>query len=466
MLPLYTRCLQPADYGVLELAELLVMMAGISFGILEIQTAVTRLYHDQTDEAGRDAILSTGVAATVSISLAVAAAGVAAARPLSFLIFGSERFAALLRVCFAAMVFGNLADSGLACLRVRQQPLRFVLFSLGHLGVALTLNVYLIGFAGLGLWGFAWSKLAAGIAGAAALALSVGRTIRWRFDWRAARGMVRFGGPLVGASVSIFLIHFADRFFLVRYANLEQVGLYALAYKFGFLVAFLVGEPFASKWDVSFYAYAREPDWPWQFARVARYLALALGLAVVGISLFAGQALALVSAPAYRSAADLVPALAFGYAARQMGDLFRNILFLKRRVVVCGAVAAGCAVLNLTLNACLIPQFGAPGAAWATALTWIVYLAAYWRLARRQDASLYPPAALLVMAALAAAATLAGRLVENLPEVSHWAADAALAAAFGAAALALCFPASERARLRALLAEGRNRLCAMSSSLL
>ena len=137
---------------------------------------------------------------------------------------------------------------------------------------------------------------------------------------------------MVLSGLSFFCIHFSDRFFLSRATSLTQIGLYSLAYKIAFLVTFLVGEPFERVWNIKLYGYTTSSDWQRRFGRVAAYLFFALVLVAVVLSLFANELLSVMANPSYRSAALLVPILVFSYVFREVGDFFRNLLFINKRV--------------------------------------------------------------------------------------------------------------------------------------
>src|SRR5262249_18831063 len=158
---------------------------------------------------------------------------------LSLRVFGTPTLAPFIRTAFVAMTFSNLVEIGLLHQRIQQRAGFVVTCSLLILATNLSLNVYFIAFAKLGIWGFMFGKLIATGIGALLLVALVFRDVGWRPSWDLARRMATFGWPLAATSSSIFVIHFSDRFFLMSYSGLTAVGIYAMAYKFAFLVAYL-----------------------------------------------------------------------------------------------------------------------------------------------------------------------------------------------------------------------------------
>jgi O-antigen/teichoic acid export membrane protein len=386
MIPLYTRFLTPADYGVIELVELFISIAAITVGILAISDAMVRIYHEQPDNESRQKAVATAIGLVVVLSIVVACIAITLAEDLGRLIFGDTGHTWLVRVAFTAMVFSNLTEICLVYCRLMHRALFFAGFSIVQMLAGVGLNVYFIGYASWGANGFVLSKLIYSFCAALVLLFIVGKEVKLKVSPVLARKMVAFGSPLILTSASFFIIHFADRFFLRSSAGLADVGVYSLAYRFAFLVTILVGEPFGSSWGVSVYARARVSGWKVEFSRVARVLMLCLFTTGVALTLFIDEILMLVAEKSYWTAALVVPVLAFAYVCREIGDFFRSVLFINKRVVEFSGISVGCALLNLVLNAILIGRYHAQGAAWATLLTWSAYMTACWVIAQREHA--------------------------------------------------------------------------------
>ena len=309
------------------------------------------------------------------------------------------------------MFFGNLAELGFVYLRIRQWPVLFVCLSLAQLLVNVGLNVWFIAFRGMGVWGFVLARLLAAAVGAIISLAITTVSVGWRFHWDKAISLVKFGAPLIVSSVSVFVIHFSDRFFLSKYGTLAQVGIYALAYKVGFLVTYAVGEPFGRVWSVTLYGYVSEPRWQGEFARVLRYLTFALFGMALALSIFSTEGLSLVSSAAYGPAAALVAPIAFGYALREGGDFFRGVLFINRRTKVFGMITLFCAALNIVLNFLWIPTWGPAGAAWATFFTWFAYMILCWSTAVKEHRIPYTTGSFVRVFVLACVACFVGRQI-------------------------------------------------------
>src|SRR2546426_10383258 len=104
------------------------------------------------------------------------------------------------------------------------------------------------------------STLVTNIATGAFLACYLVRDVGLRFSKGAARDLLRFGVPFIGTQVATFILTFGDRYFLRSVSDTTAVGLYGLAYQFGFLLAMIGEVPFTTVWEPASFEIARRPD--------------------------------------------------------------------------------------------------------------------------------------------------------------------------------------------------------------
>jgi O-antigen/teichoic acid export membrane protein len=329
--------------------------------------------------------------------------------------------------------------------------------------VQLALNIYLIVGLRMGVTGFVLSKLATSLVFASVLGFLMVREVGWRWQKEPTLRMIRFGSPQIVGGLAFLAIHFADRFFLSSMRSLTEVGVYSLAYKFAFLVTYMIGEPFGRVWSVTVYAGTRAAEWRRQYARVATYLLFFLSLGAVVIIALGGRVIVLVSDSSFWSAAALVPILVVAYVFREAGDFFRQLIHINKRVYASTAIVVGCAILNLALNGAWIGRYGGRGAAWATFCTWLAYMGACWIIAYREHRIPYTIRSFAVIAVALAAVCVLQQLVGQLPSVMHWPAAAGLVVLFlGLVWGAGYFPLDERRLVHRYVWDFRSRVAGLA----
>jgi O-antigen/teichoic acid export membrane protein len=442
MIPFYARFLSADEYGVLNLLELATTIVAIGFGLQALGQALTRITHDQTEAQARREVVSTALFGTIGLAGLVAVAACIFAEPVARLVSLPGQ-AGLLRLAFAGMFLSSVVEVALVYERMQNRARFFLIYSLVTLAVALALNIWLIGFLRLGVWGFVDCKLVVTGAGCVFLMrrilLEVGAAWRTRF----ALAMARFAAPLVLSGGCYFAIHFSDRLFLAHVSRAE-VGVYAMAYNFAFLLSILIGDSFNKSWSVSFYGLSSGDGWQGRFADVGRWLIFVLGAGALGISLFGRDMLTVMVPASYYPPVLLLPVLVFGYLLREVGDFFNSMLLIGIGSGLVGRIALAGAALNLALNALLIPHFGIWGAAWATFGTWGAYCAVAWVFAWRVHRVAMPPWPLAWFLAMCGAALWLREAMAPPGALSRLLLDAAVFAAFLAVVLFSYLRAAER----------------------
>lgn len=365
MLPVYTRYLTPADYGVLELLGMTIDVIGMITGI-GLVAGVFKFYSAVDDQAEKNAIISTAALGVVALATVTSLLGLAFAPELSRLIFRTEANAVYLRLYFLLFFFQNFEYVPLLLIRAENRAVLFVAINAAKLVAMLTLNIVYVVYLRMGIQGVITSGIITSVAVMVGLTFYLIRRVGIGFSIEKFRQMLHFGSPIVLWSVGTFILVFSDRFFLNHFTDTSTVGIYSLAYKFAFLLSALAFVPFSTVWDVQRFEVAKRPDAPEIYARVFLYMNVILGGVGVVLSLFVRDFLSIMSDPAFLPAYRLVPLLVAAQVVFTWAAYWNLGLYISGRT---RAMATGAVVLvpiTLILNYLLIPQFGIYGAAWAT----------------------------------------------------------------------------------------------------
>jgi O-antigen/teichoic acid export membrane protein len=97
-----------------------------------------------------------------------------------------------------------------------------------------------------------------------------------------------------------------------------------------------------------------------------------LTLAGFGLSLFAREALTLLTPPAYHSAATVVPLIVLAYLFFEVYYLLSFGMDLTKKTGYAPFIIGASALINLCLNLILIPRFQMLGAAIATVISYMM----------------------------------------------------------------------------------------------
>lgn len=331
MLPIYTRFLTPADYGILQLVTMILEVATIFAGS-RIAYGIFVYYHKAEDEDGRRAVLSTALILLGATYGLAALATIALAPQIASVVFGAEgRFTTYVTLAALGMAFESLILVPTSLFRLRDDSRAFVLVSLARLVLQVALNLVTLVVLDMGVSGVLVSGLLSNLVVGGWLAIGMVRDVGFRFRWAEGREFIRFGLPLVAMQVATFVYTFGDRYFLNRAADEAAVGVYGLAYQFGFLVGTLGFMPFALVWDPMRFGVAKRPDRDAIYARVFVYLNLVFISASLGVSMFAGDVLKLIADQNFHAAAAFIPAIVVAYVFQAWGSFMNIGMFVTEK---------------------------------------------------------------------------------------------------------------------------------------
>lgn len=320
----------------------------------------------------------------------------------------------------------------------------------GGLGIALVLGT------GSLVW-FCAAPLAGQAVALAWLLARVPRPVRWA--WSAPGGQVRRLlldlVPFALSTVALTAYYKVDVLLVERWRGAAEAGVYAAAYKFvdvaqalALVVAMAVyprlsraaAEALRERGGGGDAAARRR----WAATRVAELLLLASVPAAGVLWLARAPIVEMLFGGAYAASAPVLGILAPVLPLLALNALGAYILAAAERMGLVAAVFGGALVVNVGLNALLVPPLGARGAALAM-LASEATLAAAMLLALRRHAST-APSRRVVAAALVAAGAAGVSAWPGLPALG--AAAAYLAAAAAVYALARVVPAGEWRLLR------------------
>jgi len=170
----------------------------------------------------------------------------------------------------------------------------------------------------------------------------------------------------------IYILHYADRYMLIRMASLKELGLYSVGVTIASVIVILTGG-LRVAWMPIVYSSFREEESKQFYARIFDYFWPLVFLGAIGISLFSKEILFILAPPSYLGAYTVVPIVVLGVV------FFNSALFFsfgigiakknKYRLYLGIIVAA----LNVGLNLLLIPSYGRVGAAIATLISSVGY---------------------------------------------------------------------------------------------
>jgi O-antigen/teichoic acid export membrane protein len=450
-LPLYTRALTKADFGIAETLLTFIILASILLR-LGLGEAFVRYYLTHEAGAERDRLAATTTATVLLTTTVAALLAAALAGPLSALLLGFED-AGIMRIGVLGLwAFTNL-EIAYALLRVDERRRTYLLASLANVVLTVALTVTLVVALHQGARGY----LAGNYVGSTLVLLGLWWTLRGRIGRRPGGRLtlgplLRFGAPTVPSDATVFALNVVDRAYLLRTQSAAAAGLFALSVKLATAVILAV-RGFQLAWPPLAYSIADDDRARRFYATVTTWYVVVAGLVVAGLTLLGRWAVRLLSPPEYFQAHEALPWVALGWA---MYGLFLVLVTIGGRAGVTTrnlpAALAG-VIVNVTVLVVLVRPLGIAGAGIALVAAYSVMLVVLHLLTRRLFAVPFEWGRLGHALALLAGIAVAGELLLPTAGVDGFVLRSLALAAIPLAFLATGFMrADERAGVRALRA--------------
>jgi len=383
LLPVYTRRIAPAGYGIVETLATFVVFVSIvvRFGMIE---SFLRFYFVDQDAARRDALARRAVLFLLATTTVVCAILVVPAAPLARLVT-SERVPGAFRVAVLGVwAFTNL-ELAQALLRVDERRRAYAAATLSNVCLTIAASVVLVVGLNMGYLGL----LVGNYGASTVVLLGLWWTMRRRL-WHGPRAGVaeslrtlfRFGLPTLPAEASVYALSVLDRQYIVHQQGPGSAGRYAIAIKVAGAIAFIV-RAFMYAWPPLAYSVSDDAEASRLYGLVTTYYALVAGWAVAAISLEARYIIRFLAPHAgYFLSYRAVPWVCLGWA---LYGLWVVLLVVAGRANVTSrnfpAALVGL-VVNVVLLAVLVPRYGIAGGGIALCGAYAAMLAVMYLLVR------------------------------------------------------------------------------------
>jgi O-antigen/teichoic acid export membrane protein len=380
LLPVYTRYINPAGYGVVELLANGVIFISIvvRFGMIE---SFLRFYFTDEDRERRDALVrrTTGfllLATTVAAVLLAAFAG-----PHSKLVLGHRDVTTFLVAVLGLWSFTNL-ELAYGLLRVDERLRTYATASLTNVLITIASSVVLV----VGLGEGARGLLLGNYATTTVILLALWWTMRHRLAPRSGPShrmavLLRFGLPTVPAEASVYALSLVDRYYVYHSRSPAMAGLYSIAVKLAGAVAFIV-RAFQYAWPPLAYSVTDDAEAARLYGLVTTYYLCVSGWMVAALALLGRWLLRILAAHEFFYAYRALPWVALGWALYGLWVVFL-VIAGRAQVTTRNFPAALAGLLaNVVLIVVLVPPLGIAGAGIALCGAYAVMLGVMYLLVR------------------------------------------------------------------------------------
>jgi O-antigen/teichoic acid export membrane protein len=414
LLPLYTNLFTKEEYGIFQsVTNLGALLLAIT--VLGLDGASSILYFATDDVHVKRLICTIWAVISFVVAIPVTFVLIFGAEWISWVATGTPQYATLFRLGVAVLPFSLFLLTTNNIMRLLFRARTYALLNLGLTIVVSAVIIYLVAVAHRGLEGALWGTLIGTAIVAIPAAVSIRSTVSFSLLRKDAlpilRRMLQLGLPLVPAGVALWVTNFSNTYFLLQLAGAGAAGVFRIGAQLAAILSLAIWA-FQLAWAPYSLSIAREPDAPRTYSRIATLFTAGVVGASVLMSALAPVMLTLLTSKDYSQAASVIGLLSMSAASSGAYYVVAIGVNLAQRTGPVAWTTITAAVVNILLNATLIPLWGIVGAGLASLAANLVSTVFVYVLAQRYYNLPYEPFRVL-MIWLVGSACVAGAGVFN-----------------------------------------------------
>ncbi len=386
LLPLYTRALSPAEYGILETLGTFVLFFSVIFN-MGLDSASGFYYFQPKEEKERGAILYTvfilrliTIIPTFFLSYF--------STFISSVLFNSEEYSkAVIIACFLLPVNILISEQSLVY-RLNRKPWKYNLLTIIRTILNLVAGILLVVNLKLGVYG---AQLASLISQAIVIFYSFLTYTRFKYTYnfslKWAKKMLKYGFPLVLGGIAVWIYQFSDRYLLLIFKDLQDVGYYSIGSSFSQPLG-LLNTAIQMSWGVLFYEiYSKEDQDKKEskkaIAALVKYYLIFSCIVSFFISLFSYEIVNTFATSKYLPGIIVIPLLLYSAILSQLKEIIGIGITIGEKTIYFTYILVLSSIINLGLNFIFVPLWSFYGASLTTFIAYIANLYLTYQIAQK-----------------------------------------------------------------------------------
>ncbi|MCQ8212126.1 oligosaccharide flippase family protein [Cetobacterium somerae] len=371
--PIITRMISPEEYGIFSMYSLtinilmFVVMLGLDQGFV-------RFFYEEDTFNAKSALLKKSLKLPMGILIILLPILWTFRIFLVKIIFDNENSRVLIFYIFIGLLFSILNRFSNLAVRMQQKGKLYsfiqVLNQIGNF--ILILVIYKI-------YGDNYKVLVLSLIGStmitAVVSIFFEKKMWFSFENKTKvkyKELLEYSYPIAITVVVSWLFQSADKLFIKYYSNLEELGLYAAAFK---IIALLniIQSGFNTFWiPVSFEKYEKEKENIEFFQKIFKLISFAM--LIVGICILLGKdLLILILGKKFEDAVKIFPVLIFMPIMNTVSEVTVVGINFKKKTKYHLIISVMITIVNLIGNYLLVPILGAIGAAISTGTSFFLF---------------------------------------------------------------------------------------------
>lgn len=362
-IPIFTRLLSPADYGILAIFLSFLGVVSIIMG-MGIRGSIIRYYYEETDDF--DSFLGTNLVFILGWSIVV----------LIILVLLKPTLIGFFNIPFTLLLLGGV----IAFLNITFQNYTGYLQASKRSKTVFNLNatrsVIILAFAIVitimltdnRYYGKVIANLITSIIFFIICLKPLLKLSSLNIKKKHIKYSLVFGIPIVFHLLSGRVLIDFDRIIINQLVGNKEAGLYSFAYNVG-MIQNLISMGMLTAWTPMFYAKLNEQRYG-EISKLASKYARLVYILAFTLILFSREIVILLADKEYHAAFEIVPIIVVSYVFFFLYTMYVEFAFYAKKTYMIAVLTIIAGSINVGLNYLLIPKYGYQVAAWTTLISY------------------------------------------------------------------------------------------------
>lgn len=354
--PVLTSYLSPADYGIVNYVNTFNLFFSI-IGLLCLNTYYLVYYYRQSTEADKRNLLGNLSIFILGLNFILSVIVCISGAYFPNLLSDKITFYPYLFIGIVTNFFNLMMILPSALYRLKEKPLPLTILNVLRGVLTTVLTVVLVVYFEFTAEGVLYSTMFITIVFGVVFLLITIRNMNFAFNLSQIYKALLFSLPLLPGSIAYYLLSMSDRFFIERYLDLTQLGIYSTASTLAMILNILAYGAYKAFEPYFFKIYGKE-GFSEKFYKIQNYYGALILMGSMGITIFAQDFFRLFASEYYQTVYWYVPLVELGVVFSSFSMLYSTVITAsgKTKINSMNTIIGG--IVSCVINIVLLPQIG------------------------------------------------------------------------------------------------------------
>lgn len=371
LLPLFTKYLQPNDYGIASVLSTFSLVLYYVFS-LGFGTSIGLIYYEKESLEHRNNTIWTSFYSLLILSFCVVITGFLFKDQISYLLFNNNDNKTFVLYTIISTFFTIIIIPFYLKLQFEEKQTVFVIITIINTVLSVFINVYFIIILKRGIQGRIEATTISACINFVLLLIPVIKNSLFKLNKIISISLIKYGLPVIPSFISLYILQQGNIYFLTKFHSLKLVGLYSIGTSFASGIMLLL-----TAFTTAFYPFAmsfinKKEEAKTLFGKIFTYYIFGVGLISLQFYIFAKPVVFLFTQPPFHESYKVIGLLSTAFFLLPVFNIMMLPIYWKKDIIYITIIQIISAILYIIFAIIVIKNFGLIGGAFALIFAYLI----------------------------------------------------------------------------------------------